>query len=103
MPQTEIELLLKERMGLEVHPSIALHRAGCGRAHGGMRREKAEEYAGLVAGSEEVQELIEAWWFPRRGSSEIGRRFRVARLAITEWLPAIRATPSHVEHSMSER
>lgn len=54
MPQTDIELLLKKRMGLDaasigsscIGRAVSQRMAACG-------VEKAEEYAGLVAGSEE--------------------------------------------------
>ena len=91
MPQTEIELLLKKRMGLDaasigrscIERAVAQRMAACD-------VKKAEEYAGLVAGSEEeLQELIEAvvvpetWFFRNREAFSA-----LAQLAITEWLPA---------------
>ena len=91
MPPTDIELLLKKRMGLDVasvgrssiERAVAQRMTECG-------ARKAGEYARLVADSEkELQELIEAvvvpetWFFRDREAFSA-----LAQLAITEWLPA---------------
>jgi chemotaxis protein methyltransferase WspC len=91
MPPTDIELLLKKRMGLDVasvgrssiERAVAQRMTECGAG-------KVAEYARLAAGSEkELQELIEAvvvpetWFFRDREAFSA-----LAQLAITEWLPA---------------